>query len=311
MGVEEETRIIIAPSSSSASDPAGGRFLQLRHPKTGDATCYLLINDGLQEVNWFKQSYSSWFIGDYISQDGSLYAATQVDPVFILLPIFDKHARSFILFCTIKYYYVNCSCQRAYLSTIYGLISGIVWLIQNGDDQGMFRQLDDIIYLHDYPGYHHLAKIAENSMEVVCDCKEIGSTKFYRLNDSKVLAWMYCKVQQLKQNLLNLDKNYAAQNQKDTLADAVMILGEYLADEPWLKLLCNNLRLSMDEAVQAPDTDIQASAAPSIHSSFNPVQEQTTGDKRVTRNGKQNKKAKVTNSHSIKDMFNKASRRGR
>lgn len=28
----------------------------------------------------------------------------------------------------------------------------------------------------------------------------------------------------------------------------------------------------MDEAVQAPDTDIQVSAAPSIHSSFNPVQ---------------------------------------
>nr|GFA51760.1 ribonuclease H2 subunit B [Tanacetum cinerariifolium] len=84
MGVEEETRIIIAPSSA---DPAsnGGRFLQLRHPKTGDATCYLLINDGLQELNWFKQSYSSWFIGDYISEDGSLYAATQVDPVFILL----------------------------------------------------------------------------------------------------------------------------------------------------------------------------------------------------------------------------------
>nr|GEZ05230.1 ribonuclease H2 subunit B [Tanacetum cinerariifolium] len=70
--------------------------------------------------------------------------------------------------------------------------------------------------------------------------------------------------------------------------------------------------LSMDEAVQAPDTDIQVSAAPSIHSSFNPVQEQTTGDKRVTRNRKQNKKAKVeTNLHSIKDMFTKASRRGR
>ncbi|GJY95595.1 hypothetical protein Tco_0511956 [Tanacetum coccineum] len=30
----------------------------------------------------------------------------------------------------------------------------------------------------------------------------------------------------------------------------------------------------MDEAVQAPDTDIQVSAAPSIHSSFNPVKVQ-------------------------------------
>ncbi|PWA86265.1 hypothetical protein CTI12_AA141630 [Artemisia annua] len=56
----------------------------------GDATCYLLINGGLEEVNWFKHSYASWFIGDYISEDGSLYAATQVDPVFILLPLFSE-----------------------------------------------------------------------------------------------------------------------------------------------------------------------------------------------------------------------------
>lgn len=106
--------------------------------------------------------------------------------------------------------------------------------MQNGNDPGKFRQLDEIIYLQDYPEYRYLSTIAENCMQIVCDCKgtsllnlvikvihvlralfmyhiiilptnkvesfvhvgvaEIGSTKFFRLNDSKVLAWMLCKV---------------------------------------------------------------------------------------------------------------------
>ncbi|KAJ0647474.1 putative ribonuclease H2 subunit B, wHTH domain-containing protein [Helianthus annuus] len=144
-----------------------------------DSTSYLLINGGLQELNWFKQSYGSWFMGDYICEDGGLYAATPVDPVFILLPMFDQ-AR-----------------------------------MKNGNDPGKFRQLDEIIYIHDYPGYRCLSTIAESSMQIVCDFKEIGSTKFFRLNDSKVLAWMLCKVQQLKQTLVKLDKNYAARSEKE------------------------------------------------------------------------------------------------
>ncbi|KAI3717621.1 hypothetical protein L1987_69353 [Smallanthus sonchifolius] len=272
----EETRLLVASSDPSAIGDDNGRLLQLRHPKTGDRTCYLLINGGLQELNWFKQSYGSWFMGDYICEDGGLYAATPVDPVFILLPMFDE-AR-----------------------------------MKKGDDPGKFRQLDEIIYLHDYPGYLYLSTIAEKCMEIVCDCKEIGSTKFFRLNDSKVSAWMFCKVQQLKQTLVKLDKNFAARSQKEILADVVMILGEYLADDPWCRLLCNNLRLNMVEAVKAPDMDSHSLDA-SVPSSFTPtMQEQTASDKRVTRNGKQNKKVKVeTNSHSIKDMFSRASRRGR
>ncbi|MFS8012061.1 hypothetical protein Hanom_Chr14g01316341 [Helianthus anomalus] len=91
-----------------------------------------------------------------------------------------------------------------------------------------------------------------------------------------------------------------------------MILGEYLADDPWRKVLCDNLRLNMAEAVDVTDMKID-SVDTSTPSSFNPtVQEHTTNDKRVTRSAKPNKKAKVeTNSHSIKDMFSRASRRGK
>lgn len=33
-----------------------------------NGTCYLFDNGMLQEIQWFKQSYGSWFLGDYISQ---------------------------------------------------------------------------------------------------------------------------------------------------------------------------------------------------------------------------------------------------
>ncbi|KAI3509061.1 hypothetical protein L1887_24087 [Cichorium endivia] len=50
---------------------------------------------------------------------------------------------------------------------------------QNGDDRGKFRQLDEIIYIQNYPGYHDLSSIAEKSIEVVCDCKAASSYGSY------------------------------------------------------------------------------------------------------------------------------------
>lgn len=98
---------------------------------TGKGVCYLFKNGTLQELNWFKQCYGSWFLGDYVCEgwfyvttksvifpywiflktvrnyyafrfdlcaayifcfltDGGLYTATTIDPVFIMLPIFDE-----------------------------------------------------------------------------------------------------------------------------------------------------------------------------------------------------------------------------
>lgn len=85
----EKTRVLIAPDSGCGGNKPG-ELLTLRHPKSENGTCFLFNNEMLQELQWFKQSYGSWFLGDYISEDGSLYMATPVDPVFILLPIFDE-----------------------------------------------------------------------------------------------------------------------------------------------------------------------------------------------------------------------------
>ncbi|CAI0395245.1 unnamed protein product [Linum tenue] len=175
----DETRLLVAP------DPAGnetgsGCLLSLRHPKSGNKACYRLASGGLQELHLFKQSYRSWFLGDYVCEDGGIYFATSVDPVFILLPIFEE-AR-----------------------------------MKKGDDLGKFRPLDEIIFIDGYPGYHQLMSIAENCMGVVCEIKAIGSSKFFRLDDSKVLAWLHCKVSQLKQTFPSLDEKYASMDEQTT-----------------------------------------------------------------------------------------------
>ncbi|XP_031736473.1 ribonuclease H2 subunit B isoform X4 [Cucumis sativus] len=210
--------------------------------------------------------------------DGRLYSATPVDPVFIFLPIFEE-AR------------------------------------MKGDDLGKFRQLDDIMFINGYPGYLHLLPLAEKFMQVVCEVKEVGSSRFFRLDDSKVLAWLYHKVCQLKRTLCTLDKNYAAREEKETLCDAVSILGEYLKDQPWLKLLCDHLKLNFAEATRkASDSE---RAPTSIENNFDSISQDKSGSRsgsgaKNTRNGKQAKKPKVeTESRNIKDMFSKAAKRKR
>ncbi|KAJ6925149.1 ribonuclease H2 subunit B isoform X1 [Populus alba x Populus x berolinensis] len=255
-GGSDESRLLIAPAPSlTAGDAAAGIngcLLLLRHPKSGNATNYLLSNDNegavLQELHWFKQSHTSWFLGDYVSQDGSLYTATPVDPVFILLPIFEE-AR-----------------------------------MKKRDDLGKFRQLDEIIFINDYPGYQYLMSIAENCMGVVF---------------------------QLKKALCSLDKNYAAQDEKYTLAEAVSILGEYVKDEPWLMLLLDHLKLNLLEVTSKVP---EAKNFPT-NSEHNPVsssllQEKGRSEDKTKRSGKQAKKAKVeTESRNIREMFRRACRK--
>ncbi|XP_060215238.1 uncharacterized protein LOC132642026 isoform X1 [Lycium barbarum] len=271
----DEARVLIAPEPSKDGNKVE-QLLSLRHPKSGNATCYLSVDGSLQELHWFKQSYGSWFLGDYVCEDGRLYTATPVDPVFVLLPIFEEGR------------------------------------MKKKDDPGKFRQVDEIIYVVGYPGYQHLSSVAENCMQVVCDVKDIGTTKFFRLNDEKVLKWLCFKVIQLKKTLLTLDKNYAARDKKEILMDAVSIIGEYLKDEPWLKLLCSKLSIDLQDDTKASNSEILSSPTENGFDSFNYEQGKSESQEKTTRGKRQAKKIKVeTNSLNIKDMFSRATRRGR
>ncbi|KAL2241173.1 UNVERIFIED_CONTAM: Ribonuclease H2 subunit B [Sesamum indicum] len=315
-----ETRVLIAQDLSTLGKHLG-KFLSLRHPRTGNTTCYLYSDGGLQELHWLNQSYGSWFLGDYVCEDGRLYTATPVDPVFILLPIFEE-AR-----------------------------------MKKGNDPGKFRQLDEIIYIHGYPGYQSLSSIAEKTMQVVCDLKEVGSTKFFRLNDLKVLKWLCYKLCDPSQSYLPHYDNKSLpdlyrklHNNVGELAlsiqnnaypprwlyimfgmerfhqgtsmftsstwifrhvfDAVSIVGEYLKDEPWVNLLCNKLKLNLQDWTKAEDTETLPPSTGSGPASFNPVKENNGIDRKVVRSTRQAKKARVEKDiQNIKEMFSRVTRK--
>ena len=56
----------------------------------GEPAEYLLIHGTLQEVNWYKERYRSWFVGDCVLEDGSMYLCTPVDPLLLALPLMES-----------------------------------------------------------------------------------------------------------------------------------------------------------------------------------------------------------------------------
>ncbi|KAK3727279.1 hypothetical protein RRG08_049903 [Elysia crispata] len=61
---------------------------KLKHPRTTIGTLYLISADEsmLFQLHNFKEKYRSWFIGNKVCSDGSLYLTSPMDPLFLLLP---------------------------------------------------------------------------------------------------------------------------------------------------------------------------------------------------------------------------------
>uniref|UniRef100_A0A0D3FX15 Ribonuclease H2 subunit B wHTH domain-containing protein n=1 Tax=Oryza barthii TaxID=65489 RepID=A0A0D3FX15_9ORYZ len=209
--------------------------------------------------------------------DGSLYYCTVVDPIFILLPIL----------------------KAARMSSLNSFT-----VLQNGKDPGKFRQLDEILYVEGYPGYQHLMGIAGNHIDLVCEVKEVANVKFFRLDDSKVLSWLCCKVHNLKEVFPKLGKNYAAQGEKELLKDAVQIIREYLNDEPWLTL-------DIKEIIEANKTSEASFCAENSPVPLRPAEEKLGSSSTRSSKGRPAKKQKAeVESKNIKDMFRRVTRKG-
>eukprot|EP01018_Ginkgo_biloba_P022692 Gb_16854 [translate_table: standard] len=211
-----DTRVLIAHLPSQTSPKSAtvgaveGQLLHLRHPKSGNPTCYILMDGCLQELHWFKQRYGSWFLGEYVCEDGSLYVATPIDPIFVVLPLLDQ-AR-----------------------------------MKKGDEPGKFRALDEIMFVEGYPGYNLLLPLMHDLLVIVCEVKEIGSLKFYRLDDCKLLAWLCCKAKCTAKILPTINKLYASRSEDETVLDAIGLLGEYLQEDPWMYRLCSCLCVDLE-----------------------------------------------------------------
>ena len=59
--------------------------------RTKASQAYVVKSNGtLDEVQRVKHYYSSWLVGQDLLSDGGLFAATPVDPVFVLLPYLER-----------------------------------------------------------------------------------------------------------------------------------------------------------------------------------------------------------------------------
>ncbi|GAQ78519.1 ribonuclease H2 subunit B [Klebsormidium nitens] len=212
-----ERRVLITyDQKENAGTTTGGEALHLRHPKTAVPSLYLLIREKLQEVHWFKQQLASWFIGESVSEDGSLYLSSPVDPLFIALPLLEQ-AR-----------------------------------MKKGDSPGMFRGLEEMLEVEGFPGYQKLFDVFEKTLDMVCEVREAGDTKYYRLDDFKALAWLCCKVEQASAALkMKGGKAFHGLSDDELRTYSIGLLSEYLPAATWMKRLSDHYGVDLDAAKKA------------------------------------------------------------
>ena len=126
----------------------------------GKPAVYVLTASAVQEINWHKQEFSSWFVGNSVVGDGSLYLSTPVDPLLLLLPLLER---------------------------------------AKGDaapGAGRFCDLEQVLCMADAPAAQLLAPLLATQLACVCDVTEAGGQSYYRLSQGKALAWLRLKVAQ-------------------------------------------------------------------------------------------------------------------
>lgn len=126
----------------SAEDLEGAQFFALNHPRTNTRVQFARTASKILEIQRFSEATEprSWLIiggQDRVLQDGSLFLATPVDPLFILLP---------------QVAATNASPQISFLvSSMLDLISCChVQLLRargatDGERRGYFQPLSDVI----------------------------------------------------------------------------------------------------------------------------------------------------------------------
>lgn len=129
----------------------------------GKPQCYLLYRDALLEVTRYRNKYNAWFVGTRVVSNGGLFMCTPIDVLFLALPLLR-------------------SCRRS------GADSGA----------GVFTSLDNLLESDGQPQLHRLTELLKPHLPCVCDVKQVADDSYYRLSDARVLAWLCCKVQQVR-----------------------------------------------------------------------------------------------------------------
>jgi len=195
------------------------KVIKFPHPtKIDEQVQYLIANDTFFELQMLNGNLSSsWFIDNNIHKDGSLYMATPIDPLFMILPLLELHRKK--------------SAEHAgYFCTL---------------DQILSQTITDINQISSFMKIKHL------NLSFICDIKDIGDQQLFRLNDTKVLKWLRCKVENTRtklsamaivsraqaKNFIRPDKRIIVNNETDEILNgALAFISEYIT-KPWKDVL--------------------------------------------------------------------------
>ena len=196
----------------SAADLSNAKIGRLKHPRTAAPMQVALAGEGtatpaLLEINKFSESEGeprSWLIAgaERVQQDGSLFVATKVDPLFLLLPRLRK---------------LRGTNSPGYFKPMSELADGC-------EDEHEAAAFEATVLA--LPESALLAR-----MRAVCDVNDKYDEPMLRLNDVKLLAWLRRKTEAVQARLSSDSKlaKLAAQKAQATHSsqfDAVVGIDE-------------------------------------------------------------------------------------
>lgn len=91
--IHYKQKIIIMPGNSEGLSSKDVKIIKLSHPRRKIEVPYIIQDNQICEINRAIERPSSWFVDDTVDDDGSLYIATPIDPLFILLQLLEKHRK--------------------------------------------------------------------------------------------------------------------------------------------------------------------------------------------------------------------------
>eukprot|EP00270_Netrium_digitus_P019860 TRINITY_DN7956_c0_g1_i1.p1 TRINITY_DN7956_c0_g1~~TRINITY_DN7956_c0_g1_i1.p1 ORF type:complete len:298 (-),score=71.70 TRINITY_DN7956_c0_g1_i1:161-1054(-) len=191
-------------------------FFHLPEPSTGVRACYSIGHGCLKELQWFKDPLSSWFVGDNVIQDGSLYCLTPVDVIFLLLP----------------------------------LLSGRQNAGEKGGEGAVLRSMADILdsAAEEFPAFRgKVQQLMEEEAHLICNVQLMDGVKYFRLDKNRALAWLCCKVDRTVSALkCHGSPPVCSLPPQELTTYAVGLVGEYLT-EPWMQQLCSHLGIEVED----------------------------------------------------------------
>jgi len=174
---------------------SGFNLVQLPSPSTAAPQQFVLLPaaQGLLEVNRVRHEYGAWLVGDRLLADGSCFLCSPVDPAYILLGLLDQQERA-------------------------------------AGGAAMFQEASSLLCIGSWPGAAALEALAGFSLPLICDVKGSGEDRYYRLSETRVLAWMRAKLRQTLEGLrAAAPGSVAGLQDRDARAYALGFMAEYLS----------------------------------------------------------------------------------